>query len=88
MQIVLFAIVSSNLLFALFVFILIGKPSLVQGWLARFLGLQAEWQFGSLSSAERERIDNVGRRLGYWSLIGLFVLEFLVRDTATPVNGC
>ena len=69
MQIVLIAIVSSNLLFALFVFILIGKPSLVQGWLARFLGLQAEWQFGSLSSAERERIDKVGRRLDigrYW----------------------
>ena len=77
MQIVLIAIVSSNLVFAMFVFILIGKPSLVQGWLARFLGLKAEWQFGSLSNAERERIDNVGRRLGYWSLSALFVWSFL-----------
>lgn len=77
MQIVLIAIVSSNLLFASIVFILIGKPSLVQGWLARFLGLQAEWQFGSLSSAEQERIDNVGRRLGYYSLAALFVWSFL-----------
>ena len=77
MQIVLIAIVSSNLLFALFVFILIGKPSLVQGWLARFLGLQEEWQFGSLSGVERERIDTVGRRLGYLSLLALFVWSFL-----------
>jgi hypothetical protein len=77
MQIVLIAIVSSNLLFALAVFILIGKPSLVQGLLARFLDLQTEWQFGSLSSAERERIEKVGRRLGYWSLMALFVWSFL-----------
>ena len=77
MQIVLVAIVSSNLLFALIVFILIGKPSLVQGWLSRFVGLQAEWEFGSLSSADKERIDNVGKRLGYLSLFALFVWSFL-----------
>lgn len=74
---ILLVIVISNLLFALGVFVLIGKPTLVQGWLARFVGLQAEWQFGSLSTSERERIDSVGRRLGYLSLLALFIWSFL-----------
>ena len=77
MQSILIAIVTTNLLFALCVFVLIGKPTLLQGWLARFVGLQAEWQFGSLSTSERERIDSIGRRLGYLSLLALFVWSFL-----------
>ena len=74
---ILIVIVSSNLLFAMFVFVLIGKPSLLQGWLAKFVGLQAEWKFGALSSSEQERINNIGRRLGYLSLWALFVWSFL-----------
>ena len=74
---VLVVIVSSNLLFALFVFVLLGKPALVQGWLARFVDLQEEWQFGSLSNSERERINSIGRRLGYLGLMALFVWSFL-----------
>ena len=74
---ILIVIVSSNLLFAMLVFVLIGKPSLLQGWLAKFVGLQAEWKFGSLSSSEQERLNNIGRRLGYLSLWALFVWSFL-----------
>ncbi len=77
MATILIVIVSSNLLFALLVFVLIGKPSLMQGWLAKFVGLQAEWQFGSLSNSERDRINTIGRRLGYLSLWALFVWSFL-----------
>lgn len=74
---ILAIIVFSNLLFALFVFVLIGKPTMVQGWVAKLVDLQIEWKLGSLSSAEKATLDRVGRRLGFLSLITLFVWSFL-----------
>jgi hypothetical protein len=77
MQVILVASVLGNLLFSLFVFVLIGKPMLLHGVIARFVGLHAEWQFGSLSMEELERLNQIGKRLGYLGLAALFVWSCL-----------
>jgi len=74
---ILAVIVFSNLLFALFIFVLIGKPTIVQGWVAKLVDLQHEWEMGSLSTVEKSKLDRVGRRLGFLSLVTLFVWSFL-----------
>ena len=77
MQVVLWCVVIGNLFVALLVFVLLGKPLLLQGTLARLMGYRAEWQFGTLSRDDHARIELLGLRLGQVGLIVLFVWSFL-----------
>ena len=77
MQVVLWCVVAGNLFVALLIFVLLGKPLLLQGTLARLLGCRAKWQFGTLSTDDHARIEALGLRLGQIGLMILFVWSFL-----------
>lgn len=77
MQIILLLVVCSNVLLALIVFVLLGKPSVFEGGLSRLVGLHLEWQFGTLSGDDAQRIEQLGIRLGRIGLVVLFVWSFL-----------
>ncbi len=77
MNIVLWALVVGNLLFALLVFVLLGKPTLLTGLLASFIGKRDVWQFGLLSTEDQQQIDQLGQKLGQFGLLVLFLWSFL-----------
>ena len=77
MQVVLWCVVGGNLCVALLVFILLGKPLLLQGILARVIGYRAEWQLGTLSREDHARLESLGLYLGQIGLMVLFIWSFL-----------
>ncbi len=77
MHVILLLVVFSNVLLALIVFVLLGKPSVFEGGLSRLVGLHLERRFGTLSGDDTQRIAELGTRLGRIGLLVLFVWSFL-----------
>jgi len=77
MQVILWCAVVGNLFVALLVFVLLGKPLLLEGTLARLMGCRSEWQLGTLSTDDHARLKSLGLRLGQMGLMVLFVWSFL-----------
>ena len=77
MSALLWILVAGNLFFALFVFVLLGKPTLLSGVLASFIGKRDLWQFGLLSTEEQQQLDQLGQKLGQFGLLVLFLWSFL-----------
>ena len=73
----LFGVVCGNVLFAMSVFILLGKPKIFFGMLVRLLGREADWRYGMLSTHDEENIFNFRRRLGQYGLLVLLLWSFL-----------
>ena len=66
----------SNLLLALFIFVLLARPEKLLGVLARVAGVREEWRRGYLMEADRERLLHLGRSLGFPALLLLFTWSF------------
>ena len=75
-QCTLLILILGNLLFAALVFILLGKPRLVLGFLCRLTGEHSAWLEGRMTEAAVFRLTTLGTKLGVFGLFPLFVWSF------------
>ena len=68
--------VLGNFLLALVTFVLLGKPSSIEGLLARLTGDHCDWHNGKLSETDKLRLRHLGFRLGRILLVVLFFWSF------------
>ena len=66
----------SNMILALFTFVLLARPEKLMGILAIIAGVKEEWRFGYLLESDREKLIHLGYSLRYPALLLLFGWSF------------